>query len=502
MSVPFSQELLEAVASSMITAKDMELLVQDQAFIDGRWIRKQQTFSVQEPSTARVLGTVADCDLNDVQSAIKSAHAAQKSYYTSTTAAQRGSLLRKWHDLVIKNVEDLARILCLENGKTISEAKGEVLYAASFISWFAEEATRCYGDTIPSSTPNTIVMTLKEPVGVCGIITPWNFPAAMISRKVAPALAAGCAVVIKPPSETPFTCLALTKLALRAGFEGKIIQVCPTKNRQVASELAINPLVRKISFTGSTNIGKNLANLASGTLKKVSLELGGNAPFIVFDDADVDLAVEGAMMSKFRCSGQTCVCANRLYVQRGILNEFTRRLVQKVSELRLGPGIEDSCTQGPLINASAVDKVKSHIEDAVSKGAFVEIGGSALDFPGFFMQPTVLSGATTDMVVARDETFGPLAPIFSFDTEDEILKLANDTEVGLAGYLFSRSVGRVMRVARELELGMCGVNTGKISAAESPFGGIKESGYGLEGSKYGMAEYQSIKTVTLGNVHL
>ncbi|KAE8142326.1 aldehyde dehydrogenase domain-containing protein [Aspergillus pseudotamarii] len=493
---------LDIVTSSVAAARDLELFVQNKAFIDGIWVRKEQTFSVYEPSTAQVFGSVADCDLSDVQLAIESAYAAQKSYYSSTTAAERGGLLRKWHNLIMENVENLATILCLENGKTIHESRAEIAYAGSFVAWFAEEATRSYGDTIPSSTPNTMVMTTKEPVGVCGIITPWNFPAAMICRKVAPALGAGCAVVIKPPSETPFTCLALTKLALDAGFPGQVIQVCPTKNREVASELARHPLVRKISFTGSTSVGKSLAKLASGTLKKASLELGGNAPFIVFDDADVDLAVEGAMMSKFRCSGQTCVCANRIYVQRGILEEFTRKLVQRVSELRLGPGIESSSTQGPLINRPAVDKVKSHIEDAVSKGARVEIGGSASEGAGYFMQPTVLSGVTRDMAVAREETFGPLAPIFPFETEDEIQKLANDTEFGLAGYFYSRNVGRVMRVARELEVGMCGVNTGKISATESPFGGIKESGYGLEGSKYGMAEYQTIKTITLGNIHL
>ncbi|KAE8343590.1 hypothetical protein BDV24DRAFT_172612 [Aspergillus arachidicola] len=479
----------------------MELFVQDQAFIDGRWVTKDQTFSVYDPSTAQVLGSAANCDVRDIQLAIESANVAQKGYYSSTTAAKRGSLLQKWHDLVLEQAEDLGRILCLENGKTINEARGEIAYAASFIAWFAAEAARSYGDTIPSSTPNAMVMTMKEPVGVCGIITPWNFPAAMITRKVAPALAAGCTVVIKPPSETPFTCLALAKLAVKAGFPSKVIQVCPTKDREVASVLATHPLVRKISFTGSTNVGKYLARLASGTLKKVSLELGGNAPFIVFDDADVDLAVEGAMISKFRCSGQTCVCANRIYVQRGVLDEFTRKLVKKVSELRLAPGIDESSTQGPLINSSAVDKVKSHIEDAVSKGARVEIGGSHLAVTGYFMQPTVLSGVTPEMAVAREETFGPLAPIFPFDSEDEIQRLANRTEFGLAGYFYSRDVGRVMRVARGLEVGMCGVNTGKVSSAESPFGGIKESGYGLEGSKYGIAEYQTIKTITLGNIH-
>ncbi|KAL4952381.1 Aldehyde/histidinol dehydrogenase [Aspergillus filifer] len=466
----------------------MELFVQDQAFIDGRWVKKDQIFSVYDPSTAQVIGSAANCDVPDIQLAIESANMAQKSYYSSNTAAQRGCLLQKWHDLVLEQAEDLGRILCLENGKTINEARGEIAYAASFIAWFAAEAERSYGNTIPASTPNVMVMTMKEPVGVCGIITPWNFPAAMITRKVAPALAAGCAVVIKPPSKTPFTCLALARLAVKAGFPSKVIQVCTTKDREVASVLATHPLVRKISFTASSNVG--------------NLELGGNAPFIVFDDADIDLAVEGAMISKFRCSGQTCVCTNRIYVQRGVLDEFTRKLVKKVSELRLAPGIDESSTQGPLINSSAVDKVKSHIEDAVSKGARVEIGGSHLAVAGYFMQPTVLSGVTPEMAVAREETFGPLAPIFPFDSEDEIQKFANNTEFGLAGYFYSRDVGRVMRVARGLEIGMCGVNTGKVSSAESPFGGIKESGYGLEGSKYGIAEYQTIMAITLGNIHL
>ncbi|KAJ5981797.1 hypothetical protein N7522_013425 [Penicillium canescens] len=499
---PVSQTAPEHVTNSMMKIKESRLFAENEAFIDGTWIRKEHTFNVNEPSTAQVLGTVADCDLDDMKSAIESAHEFQKSYFLSTTAPERANLLRRWHDLVMENVEDLGTILCLENGKTINEAKAEITYAASFLAWFAEEAKRSYGDTIPSSTPNTMVMTVKEPIGVCGIITPWNFPAAMITRKVAPALAAGCVVVIKPPSETPFTCLALTKLAIEAGIPAKALQICPTKNREVASELATNPLVRKISFTGSTNVGKTLATLASRTLKKVSLELGGNAPFIVFDDADIDIAVEGAMASKFRCSGQTCVCANRFYVQKGVLDVFTQKLVKRVSELQLGPGMNHSCTQGPLINASAVEKVKEHIEDAVGKGGCIEIGGLAPSSPGFFMQPTVLTGATSEMLVAREETFGPFAPIFSFDTEEEVIRLANDTEFGLAGYLFSRNVGRAMRVAQRLQIGMCGVNTGKVSAAESPFGGIKESGYGLEGSKYGMAEYQTLKTVTLGNLDL
>jgi succinate-semialdehyde dehydrogenase/glutarate-semialdehyde dehydrogenase len=391
-------------------------------------------------------------------------------------------------------------ILSLENGKTLDEAKGEVIYAANFVSWFAEEATRSYGYTIPSSMPNTTLVSMKEPVGVCGIITPWNFPAAMITRKIAPAFAAGCAVVIKPPSETPYTALALTKLAKRAGIFPGILHVLPTKDRSAATELATSSLVNKISFTGSTGVGKMLAKLAAGTLKKVSLELGGNAPFIVFDDADLDLAVEGAMICKFRCSGQTCVCANRLFVQKGIAPAFTDKLIDAVSKLKMGSGLDSSTTQGPLVNEAAVEKVLHHIGDGVSKGAKIEIGGKRRPGPGFFCEPTILTGVRSDMEMAQDETFGPLAAIFEFESEEEIISLANSTPYGLAGYFFTRDMGRCARVSRKLQVGMVGVNTGKISAAEAPFGGVKESGYGREGSLYGLSEYQVIKSITTGNL--
>jgi len=348
--------------------------------------------------------------------------------------------------------------------------------------------------------PNATLLSVREPVGVCGIITPWNFPAAMITRKVAPALAAGCAVVIKPPSETPFTALALAKLAERSGIFPKVMHVCPTRDRQAASELATSAHIHKISFTGSTNVGKALAKLATGTLKKTSLELGGNAPFIVFDDANLDLAVEGAMICKFRCSGQTCVCANRLYVQKGIAAAFTRKLVDAVAKLKLGLGLDEGTTQGPLVNEAAVSKVLEHIEDGVAKGAKIEFGGNRVSGAGFFCEPTILSGVTADMKVANDETFGPLAAIFEFDTEEEVIKLANDTVFGLSAYMFSRDIGRCNRVSRKLRVGMVGVNTGKISAAEAPFGGVRESGYGREGSLYGMEEYQVIKSITTGNL--
>ncbi|KAJ9639093.1 uncharacterized protein PV06_07354 [Exophiala oligosperma] len=475
-----------------------KLFISD-AFIGGKWVSKDKKFPVTEPATAKTLGQVSNCDLEDFKTAINDAYIAQPKYFESTTAAQRGAALRRWNDLILANKQDIATILSLENGKTYAEAEGEVVYAASFVSWFAEEATRAYGVTIPSSTPHTTLLTLKEPVGVCGIITPWNFPAAMITRKIAPALAAGCAVVIKPPSETPYTCLALTKLAIEAGIEPKVIQVCPTKDRQAATELATNPQVRKISFTGSTGVGKMLAKLAAGTLKKLSLELGGNAPFIVFDDADLDLAVEGAMFCKFRCTGQTCVCANRILVQKGIAEAFATKLAAKVGALKTGPGLDKTTTQGPLVNQAAVQKVKEHVDDAVSKGARVAIGGSPGSGDGFFFEPTVLTGVTKSMIVAKEETFGPLAPIFPFETEAEAVELANDTEFGLAGYFFSRDVNRILRVAQKLQCGMVGANTGKISASEAPFGGVKESGYGREGSLYGMDEYQIIKAVTIGN---
>ena len=392
----------------------------------------------------------------------------------------------------------VAKILSLENGKTLSEAKGEVAYAASFVLWFAEEAVRSYGDVIPSSYQNTTALTFKEPVGVCGIITPWNFPAAMITRKIAPAFAAGCSVVIKPPSETPFTAIALVKLALESGLPPDIVHVVPTKDRNASLELATHPKVKKISFTGSTHVGKVLTKLAAGTMKRVSMELGGNAPFIVFDDADIEKAVEGALICKFRSSGQTCVCANRLYVHQDVLEDFTKRLIARVQSFKLGRGIDEGITHGPLVNAAAVEKVKNHVADAIKKGGQLRYGGAVpADTSGYFYQPTIITNANKDMLLATDETFGPLAAIFAFSSEDEVIEMANDTEFGLAGYFFSENINRVLRVAQRLECGMLGVNTGLISAVETPFGGVKESGIGREGSKYGLGEYQNIKAVTI-----
>lgn len=395
----------------------------------------------------------------------------------------------------------MATILSLENGKPIAEARGEITYSASFVSWFADEAVRSYGDTIPSAYKNTTVITSKLPVGVCGIVTPWNFPAAMITRKIAPALAAGCSVVIKPPSETPFSALALAKLALQAGLPPNLVHVLPTKDRQASLELATHPKVKKLSFTGSTGVGKMLTKLAAGTLKRVSMELGGNAPFIVFDDADLDKAVDAAVICKFRGSGQTCVCANRIYVHEKVSEDFTQRLIAKVQTFKLGRGIDSGTTHGPLVNLSAVEKVAEHVQDALHKGGQVRSGGKVRPgSDGYFFEPTVISGANKEMLLATDETFGPLAAIFSFGSEEEVVKLANDTEFGLAGYFLSRDVGRVFRVSEKLECGMIGVNTGLISGAESPFGGVKESGIGREGSKYGLSEFQDLKTITIGNL--
>lgn len=475
-------------------------LFDTQGLIAGSWKSAGKTFPVIEPSTGDVLAECSNFGKQDFVDAIESAHDGYQKFSSSTTAKERGTILRKWNDLIVQNSEDLAKILSLENGKTLAEAKGEITYSASFVSWFAEEATRSYGDTIPSSYQNTTVLTFKEPVGVCGIITPWNFPAAMITRKIAPAFAAGCAVVIKPPSETPFSCIALAKLALEAGIPSSCLHVVPTKDREASLELATHPKVKKLSFTGSTSVGKMLTRVASETMKRVSMELGGNAPFIVFKDANLDLAVAGAMVCKFRSSGQTCVCANRLLVHSSVVEEFTTKLVAKVEALKLGSGLEADVTQGPLVNAAAVKKVAAHVQDAIGKGGVLRTGGKAPDhLTGFFYEPTVITNATKEMDVATDETFGPLAAIFSFDTEQEALDLANDTELGLAGYFFSKDIGTVLRVARKLECGMIGVNTGLISAAESPFGGIKESGVGREGSRYGLAEYQYIKSVTIGN---
>ncbi|KAL3428679.1 aldehyde dehydrogenase domain-containing protein [Aspergillus tetrazonus] len=493
-----------ASVAELLKLRNPKLLITS-GLINGKEVHgiEGKTFPIIEPSSATVLAHCADLSKEQIIGAIDAAEDGFVKYYDSTTARERGQILNKFNRLILDNVDDLARLLSLENGKTLVEAKGEITYAASFVSWFAEEATRSYGDTIPSSYKNTEVLTFKEPVGVCGIITPWNFPAAMITRKIAPALAAGCSVVIKPPRETPFSALALCNLAIMAGVPKGCIHVVPTSDREAAAELARNPKVKKLSFTGSTGVGKTLTTLAAQTMKRVSMELGGNAPFIVFEDADLELAVAGAIVCKFRSSGQTCVCANRILVHERVKDSFIAMLVEKVKALQLGRGIDDATTQGPLVNAAAVRKVAEHVEDALSKGATLHTGGKPpSNLPGFFYEPTVLSGVTTDMAVASEETFGPLAAIFTFSSEQEAVQLANATEYGLAGYFFTANIGKVMRVAHKLQCGMVGVNTGLISAAESPFGGVKESGVGREGSKYGLHEYQNIKSVTIGNLQV
>jgi succinate-semialdehyde dehydrogenase/glutarate-semialdehyde dehydrogenase len=408
-------------------------------------------------------------------------------------------VLRRWFELIMASQEDLARLMTLEQGKPLAEARGEVAYGASFVEWFAEEAKRTYGDAIPSHARDKRLLVLKEPVGVVGCITPWNFPVAMITRKVGPALAAGCTVVAKPASQTPFSALALAVLAERAGVPAGVLNVLTGSATEIGAELTANPTVRKISFTGSTAVGKLLMAQCAGTVKKVSLELGGNAPFIVFDDADLDAAVDGAIASKYRNAGQTCVCANRLLVQSAVYDEFAARLARAVDGLRVGSGFEEGVTQGPLIDQAAVEKVEDHIRDAVAKGAQVLTGGGRLG-PGRFFSPTILTDVTTEMVLSREETFGPVAPLFRFDTEADAIRMANDTEFGLAAYFYGRDIGRVWRVAEALEYGIVGVNTGLISTEVAPFGGMKESGIGREGSRYGIEEFMEVKYVCLGGL--
>ncbi|KAK4647492.1 succinate semialdehyde dehydrogenase NADP+ linked [Podospora bellae-mahoneyi] len=484
--------------------RDPSLFKQNVCYVNGEWIpaKSGKTFEVHDPATEQLIGTCPEFTAEDTRLAISHAETAFESF-RHKTGRERSKLLRKWYDLVVENADDLATLITWENGKPTADAKGEVTYAANFFEWFSEEAPRIYGDTIPSSIPGNRVITIKEPVGVCGLITPWNFPAAMITRKIGPALAVGCSVVVKAPGETPFTPLALAELAHRAGVPPGVVNVVTASENtpEVGKELTTNPTVRKISFTGSTPVGKLLMKQCSTTLKKLSLELGGNAPFIVFDDADVDLAVAGAIASKFRSSGQTCVCANRIFVQRGVYDEFASKFAAKVKEFKVGNGFENGTTHGPLIHHKAISKVEEHVRDAEKKGAMVLLGGNKLpDLGPNFYEPTVISGMKVDMAMASEETFGPVAGLFPFDTEEEVVRIANNTTVGLAGYFFSRDLERVHRVAEHLEVGMVGVNTGLISDPASPFGGVKESGFGREGSLYGIGEYQVTKMVTYGGM--
>ncbi|WP_439593455.1 NAD-dependent succinate-semialdehyde dehydrogenase [Microbacterium sp.] len=476
-------------------------LVRTQLYFGGQWRDGStgESKPVTDPATGDEIARVAVATADDVVAAIEAASDAFRSW-SKVTAPQRSRILRRWYDLVVERVDDIAEILTAEQGKPLAEAKAEVLYGAGFIEWFAEEAKRLYGEVIPTNNPNRRMHTTRSAVGVTAAITPWNFPAAMILRKAAPALAAGCTMIIKPASETPLTAFALVALAEEAGIPAGVLSVVNGSGSVIGGVLTSHELVRTISFTGSTEVGRTLMAQSAGTIKRLALELGGNAPLIVFDDADIDNAVKGAMDSKFRNAGQTCVCANRIIVQEGIHDEFVAALSREVAKLRVGDGRDPQTTQGPLISQAAVEKVQSHIADATSKGARVLNGGGVSELGGTFFEPTLLVGATADMLVASEETFGPLAPVFTFSTEEEAIALANDTEFGLAGYFFSRDIGRITRVAEALEVGVVGVNTGLISYEGAPFGGVKQSGIGREGSLHGIEEYTELKYICIEGI--
>ena len=478
--------------------KDKSLLKQA-CYFAGKWVTSDKTIDVTNPASGAVIGTIPALGKKETAEAIKAAEEAQKKW-AATPAKQRGQILRKWYELMMANQEDLARIMTAEQGKPLTESRGEVAYGASFVEFFAEEARRVYGETIPSPWPNARIVVIKQPVGVVAAITPWNFPNAMITRKAGPALAAGCAFVCKPAAETPYSALALAELAERAGIPAGVFSVITGPAREIGGELTSNPVVRALSFTGSTEIGKLLMQQCASTVKKVGLELGGNAPFIVFDDADLDAAVAGAMASKYRNAGQTCVCANRLLVQDGVYDAFAEKLVAAVAKLNVGDGTQDGVTTGPLINQAAVAKVKEHVADALAKGAKVLIGGKPHALGGNFYEPTLLRDVTKDMLIQREETFGPVAPLFRFKTEEEAIQMANDTEFGLACYFYTRDIGRIWRVGEALEYGIVGINEGIISTAEAPFGGVKESGIGREGSSHGMEEYVEMKYMLMGGL--
>ncbi len=484
----------------MLQLKDPSLLRQ-QAYLNGQWCDADNgaSFTVTNPATGETIGTVPNMGVAETRRAIDTANAAWCAW-RAKTAKERSAILRKWNDLMLANVDDLAHIMTVEQGKPLTESRGEITYAASFIEWFAEEAKRVNGDTLQSPWPDRRLMVLKEPIGVCAAITPWNFPAAMIARKVGPALAAGCPMVVKPAEATPYSALAMAVLAERAGVPAGVFSVITGDARAIGGEMTSNPIVRKLSFTGSTEVGRLLMQQSAPTVKKLSLELGGNAPFIVFDDADLDAAVEGAIMSKYRNAGQTCVCANRLYVQDGVYDAFADKLVAAVKKLKVGNGLEPGVTQGPLIDADAVLKVEQHVADALAKGGNVLAGGKRHGLGHTFYEPTVIANVTSDMRVAKEETFGPVAPLFRFKTDAEAIAMANDTEFGLAAYFYSRDIGRIWRVAEGLESGMVGINTGLISNEIAPFGGVKQSGLGREGSKYGMDDYLVIKYLCIGGI--
>lgn len=484
----------------MLPLKDPSLLRQ-QAYINGVWCDADdgKTIAVTNPATSEQIGTVAYMGAAEAKRAIEAANAAWPAW-RKKNAKERAAILRKWHDLMMANQEDLALIMTSEQGKPLAEARGEIAFAASFLEWFGEEAKRICGDVMQSPWNDKRSVVIKEPIGVCAAITPWNFPAAMITRKVGPALAAGCTIVVRPADLTPYSALAMAVLAERAGVPPGVFSVLTGQSRAIGGEMTSNPIVRKLTFTGSTEVGRVLMQQCAPTIKKLSLELGGNAPFIVFDDADLDAAVEGALISKYRNAGQTCVCANRIYVQDGVYDVFAEKFAAAVKKLKVGNGVEEGVTQGPLIDEKAVAKVEEHIADALAKGGRLLTGGKRHALGHSFFEPTVVADVTSEMRVAREETFGPLAPLFRFKTEEEVLALANDTEFGLASYFYARDIGRVWRIAEGLESGMVGVNTGLISNEIAPFGGIKQSGLGREGSKYGIEDYLEIKYISMGGI--
>ena len=484
----------------MIKLRDQNLLRQS-CYVDGRWLSADggATLPVHNPANGETLGSIPNMGTSETRAAIEAAAKAFPAW-AARTAKDRAALLRRWFELILAHLDDLAVLMTAEQGKPLAESKGEIAYAASFIEWFAEEGKRVYGDVIPTHQPDKRILVLRQPVGVVAAITPWNFPAAMITRKAGPALAAGCTFVCKPATQTPFSALALAELADRAGIPKGVFNVVTGSATQIGGEMTSNPLVRKLTFTGSTEIGKKLMAQCASTMKKVSMELGGNAPFIVFDDADLDAAVQGAITSKYRNTGQTCVCANRLLVQAGVYDEFARKLGAAVTALRIGDGLAGATDQGPLIDSKALAKVEEHVADAVSKGAKVVAGGRRHALGGTFFEPTVLTDVTPEMAVAREETFGPVAPLFRFRTEAEAIAMANDTEFGLAAYLYTRDLARSWRVSEALEYGIVGLNTGLISTEVAPFGGVKESGTGREGSKYGILDFTEIKYLCVGGI--
>jgi len=490
----------DTIERSAIALKDPSLLRQ-QCYVDGKWIDADDggSMPVVDPATGMPVGTAPVMHAAETKRAIDAANRALPAW-RSKTARERSAILRKWQDLMLANVEDLALILTTEQGKPLSEAKGEVTIGAAYVEWFAEEAKRVYGDVIPTIANDRRLVVVKEAVGVCAAITPWNFPCSMITRKVSPALAAGCTVVIKPAEATPYSAFALAELAQRAGFPPGVLNVITGDAPSIGGEMCANPTVRKVSFTGSTEVGRLLMKQVAPTIKKISLELGGNAPFIVFDDADLDAAAEGAIISKYRNAGQTCVCANRFFVHDKVYDAFTAKLVARVEALKVGPGTDSGVTQGPLINAEAVDKVDAHLGNAKAHGAKVATGGKRHALGGTFYEPTVLTGVTPDMQIFREETFGPVAPLIRFKDDAEVVELANRTEFGLASYFYSRDIGRIWRVAEALEYGMVGVNTGLITTEVAPFGGMKQSGLGREGAKYGIDEFIEVKYICFGGV--